>query len=143
MPNPTPEEALQIAQAFAGFAATVENYRFDHASALSEEQQANLRKMETSLRATSDKIADLGINWALDSVQDAIQGLGAITKKVNADIKTLTDINKVLQVIGVVAQVGAAFATGNPSGIATALAGAVSALDAGPAGGGKVSGAGG
>jgi hypothetical protein len=128
MPNPTQDQALQIAQAFSGFATTVENYRFDHAGALSDLQQANLRNVEASLRATSDNFVDMGINLALDNVQDALQGLGTITTKLNADLKKLTDINQAFQVIGVLIQVGAAFATGNPAGIATALAGAVPAL---------------
>ncbi|MGA3073384.1 MAG: hypothetical protein ABSG56_06805 [Bryobacteraceae bacterium] len=145
MPNPTQDQALQIAQAFSGFATTVENYRFDHSSALSDLQQANLRNVETWLRATSNNFVDMGINLALDDVQDALQGLGAITTKLNEDLKTLADINKAFQVIGVLLQVGTAFATGNPAGIATALEGAVTKLTtlgaAAPAQDNKVSGA--
>jgi hypothetical protein len=133
MPNPTQDQALQIAKAFAGFARTVENYRFDHFNALSDLQQANLRNLETSLRAISNSFVDKGINLALDNVQEALQGLGAITTKLNEDLKTLTDINKAFQVIGVLIQVGAAFATGNPAGIATTLGDAVAALTAPPA----------
>jgi len=75
----------------------------------------------------------MGINLALGNVQDALQGLGVITTKLNEDLKTPTDINKAFQVIGVLIQVGAAFATGNPAGIATALVDAVAALTAPPA----------
>jgi hypothetical protein len=130
MPNLTQDQALQIAKVFAGFAKTVEDYRFTHFSALTELQQSSLRNIEATLRATSNDFLDKGINLALDDVQFALDKLGEITDTINHDLKTLADVNKALQVVGVLMQLGTAFATGNPAGIVSALGSAVKDLQA-------------
>jgi hypothetical protein len=136
MPNLTESQALQIAQDFSGFATAVENYRFAHFDALTDLQESSLRNVETSLRATSNDFIDMGINLALDDVQGALQGLSDVTAKLNKDLTTLSDINKAMQVVSVLMQLGTAFATGNPAGFATALQSAVSTLSAKSTGGG-------
>lgn len=128
MPNITSDQALQIARTFSGFASTVQNYRFDHFDDLSDLQEANLRNVENSLRTISDNYIDKGINMVLDNIQGALDGLGQVTKLVNTDVKKLDDVNKALQVITVLVQLGAAFATGNPVGIASAIGSSISAL---------------
>ena len=132
MPNITQDQSLQIAQAFAGFANTVQNYRFAHFNALTDLQEASLRNVEATLRATSDNFLDMGINLALDNVQDALDGLSKVTDMINKDLTTLADINKAIQFVGVLVQLGTAFATANPTGIVSALGSAVSALTPDP-----------
>src|SRR5277367_2637465 len=119
MVNIAQDQALQIARTFAGFANTVEDYRFTHFANLDDLQEANLRNMESSLRTTSNNFLNLGINLALDNVQGALDGLGSITTLLNSDLKTLRDIDSALHVVGVLMQLGTAFATGNPAGIAS------------------------
>jgi hypothetical protein len=130
MPNVTQDEALRIAQAFARFANTVEDYRFDHFAALTNLQRANLLNLEGTLRATSNNFLNFGINLALDNVQTALDQLSQVTELINSDLKVLADINKAIQVIGVLVQLGTAFATGSPGGIISALQGAVTDLTA-------------
>ena len=121
MPQLTKDEALQIAQAFASFAKTVENYRFAHFRDLTDLQEASLRNVENTLRTTSNNFLDLGINLALDDVQGALDSLGGITTKLNEDLTRLTNIDKALQAVGALVQLGTAFATGQPAAIAGAL----------------------
>ena len=130
MPNPTQDQALQIAKAFAGFATSVEDYRFAHFASLTDLQQASLLNLEGTLRSTSNNFLNMGINLVLDNVQNALDGLGQITTLLNKDLKVLADINKAIQVVGVLVQLGTAFATANPAGIASALGGAVTTLTA-------------
>ncbi len=130
MANITQEQALQIARVFAGFANTVEDYRFTHFDDLNDLQEANLRNVESTLRTISNDFLNMGINLALDDVQSALDGLGSITTLLNNDLKTLQDVNKALQVVGVLMQLGIAFATGNPAGIASAIGSTVTALKA-------------
>jgi len=130
MPNPTQNQALQIAQAFASFATSVENYRFEHFANLTELQQASFLNIEGSLRNTSNDFLNMGINLVLDNVQNALDGLGQITTLLNNDLKVLADINKAIQVVGVLVQLGTAFATANPAGIVSALGSAVTTLTA-------------
>lgn len=130
MPTLTKDEALRIAQAFAGFAKTVENYRFAHFSQLTDLQEASLRNVETTLRTTSNNLLDLGINLSLDDVSDALEALGDITNKLNKDLTTLTNIDKALQVVGALVQLGTAFATGSPPAIVAAFKSTVAALPA-------------
>ncbi len=130
MPNATQNQALQIAQAFAGFATSVENYRFAHFAALTALQQANLLNLEGALRNTSNNFLNMGINLILDNVQNAVDGLGQVTTLMNKDLKVLADINKAIHVVGVLVQLGTAFATANPAGIAAAIGSAVTTLTA-------------
>jgi hypothetical protein len=76
MPNLTQDQALQIAQSFARFASTVENYRFDHFDNLTDLQEGSLRSVEQSLRTTSNNFLDLGINLSLGNVQGALDSWG-------------------------------------------------------------------
>jgi hypothetical protein len=55
MPNPTRDQALQIAKAFAGFATTVENYRFDHFNALT----ADSGRCRSAFRGDGDRHSEL------------------------------------------------------------------------------------
>ncbi len=128
MPNPNQNQSLQIAQAFEGFANTVSSYRFAHFANLSEQQLADLIDFEAALRKTSNHFLNVGVNLLLDNVQNALDGLGKITTLLNNDLKTLADINKAIQVAGVVVQLGTAFATANPAGIASALESAITSL---------------
>jgi hypothetical protein len=70
----------------------------------------------------------MGINLTLDNVQSALDGLGSITTLLN--LKSLQDINNALQIVGVLMQLGTAFATENPAGIASAIGSTVTALKA-------------
>jgi hypothetical protein len=72
----------------------------------------------------------MGINLTLDNVQSALDGLGSITTLLNSDLKSLQDINNALQIVGVLMQLGTAFATENPAGIASAIGSTVTALKA-------------
>jgi hypothetical protein len=130
MPNVTQDEALKIAQAFSRYANTVEDYRFDHFATLDDMPRANLLNLEATLRATSNNFLNFGINLALDNVQHSLDQLGQVTTLINNDLKVLADIDKAVQVIGVLANLGTAFATGNPVGIAAALQGAIKDLTA-------------
>src|SRR5258708_30872824 len=98
MSNITQDQVLQIARAFAGFAYTVEDYRFTHFDDLNDLQEANLRNVEATLRTTSNNFLDMGIDLALDNVQSALDGLGHITTTLNNDLKSLQSINNALKV---------------------------------------------
>ncbi len=130
MPNLTQNQALQIAQAFSGFANTVEDYRFAHFDALTDLQRASLLNIEGSLRTSSNDFLNMGVNLVLDNVQDALDGLGEVTNLLNHDLAVLADINKAIHVVGVLLQLGTAIATGNPASIVAAIGGAVTALTA-------------
>jgi hypothetical protein len=128
MPKVTQDNALKIAKAFSGFANAVDDYRFAHFTTLDDLQQANLLSLAGTLRATSNNFLNFGINLALDNVQHSLDQLGQVTTLINDDLKVLADIGKAVEVIGVLAGLGTAFATGNPIGIATALQGAIKDL---------------
>jgi len=130
MPSLTQDQALQIARSFARFASTVENYRFDRYDNLTELQEGRHRSVEQSLRTTSNSFLDLGINLSLGNVQGALDSLGQITTTLNEDLAHLNDVNKALQVVGVLVQLGTAFATANPEAIASALKASVDTLTA-------------
>lgn len=128
MPKLTQNQALQIAQAFSGFANTVEDYRFVHFDALTDLQRASLLNIEGSLRTSSNDFLNMGVNLVLDNVKDALDGLGEVTNLLNHDLTVLVDINKAIHVVGVLLQLGTAIAIGNPAGIVAAIRGAVTAL---------------
>ncbi len=128
MQNPTQGQVLQLAQAFSGFAKAVADYRFAQFDNLTDAQVANLQNAEDALRSASLNLANIGINLALDSVQGALDGLSAITGVLKKDLAKIADINKALQVVAVLFQLGTAVATGNPAGIAGAIQSAVTAL---------------
>jgi hypothetical protein len=128
MANLTQDQALKIARTFAGFANTVEDYRFTHFVELNDLQEANLRNIEATLRTTSNNFLNMGINLSIENVHSALDGLGSITTLLNSDLKTLQDINKALQVVGALMELGTAFATGNPAGIASAIGNTVTGL---------------
>jgi hypothetical protein len=128
MENPTQGQVLQLAQLFSGFAKSVGDYRFAQFNNLTDTQVTDLQNAEDALRSASLKLADIGINLALDSVANALSGLGAITAVLKKDLTTIGDINKALQVVAVLFQLGTAVASGNPSGIAGAIQSAVTAL---------------
>jgi hypothetical protein len=121
MPNPTQDQALQIAQTFSGFATTVENYRFAHFDVLTSAQESHLRYVETSLRAVSNTLVDSGINLALDNIQDVLDGLSHATAQLNNQLNILADADKALQVIGVLVPLGTAFATINAAEVQAAV----------------------
>lgn len=128
MQNPTQGQVLELAQEFSGFAKSVGDYQFAQFDNLTDAQITNLQNAEDALRSASLTLADMGINLALDSVQDALDGLGAITAVLKKDLAKIADINKALQVVAVLFQLGTAVASGNPSGIAGAIQSAVTAL---------------
>jgi hypothetical protein len=127
MPNLTSDQAFKVAQALSDLSAAVDDFRFAHPD-LPEPRQDQLRDSADSLRAASDKFADIGINVALDNVQGALDGLGQITGKINNDLTKLADLNKAFQIIGVLVELGTACATANPGGIITAISDTVNAL---------------
>ena len=128
MPKLTQNQALQIAQAFSGFANTVEDYRFAHFDAFTDLQRASLLNIEGSLRTSSNDFLNMGVNLVLDNVKDALDGLGEVTNLLNHDLTVLVDINKAIHVVGVLLQLGTAIAIGNPAGIVAAIRSAVTAL---------------
>lgn len=128
MPNLTKDQALQIAQMFSGFAQAVEDYRFAHLSELSDFQVTSLRNVESQLRRTSDDFIDEGMNHAIDDAATALTSLGEVTGLLRSDLAKLADINRALQVVTGLVQLGAAFATGSPAGIASALQSTFEAL---------------
>jgi hypothetical protein len=128
MQNPTQAQVLQLAQAFSGFARAVGDYRFAQFDNLTDAQVTSLQNAEDALRSASLNLANIGINLALDNVHGALDGLGAITGVLKNDLAKIADINKALQVVAVLFQLGTAVATGNPAGIAGAIQSAVTAL---------------
>lgn len=119
---------MQLAQAFSGFAKSVGDYQFAQFDHLTDAQITNLQNAEDALRSASLTLANMGINLALNSVQDALDGLGAITTVLKEDLTKIADINKALQVVSVLFQLGTAVASGSPSGIAGAIQSAVTAV---------------
>lgn len=128
MPKITPDQAMQIAQSFSGFARAVEDFRFNHMNDLTDIQESALRNAETSLRKTSDDFLDMGVNAVLDDAQGAIDGLGKVTTLLNKDLTTLTTINTALQIAGSLLQLATGFATMNPAGITSGIASTVGVL---------------
>ena len=128
MPNLTNDESLRIAQMFRGFATAVDDYRFAHLAELTDSQASGLQKDASTLRKTAGDFVDQGINRAIDDVQAALAGLGQVTDMLKSNLEKLGAIDRALGVVTSLVQLGAAFATGNPGGIASALASTVSAL---------------
>jgi hypothetical protein len=96
MQNPTQGQVLQLAQAFSGFAKSVGDYQYAQFNNLTDAQVTNLQNAEDALRSASLKLADIGINLALDGAQNALSGLGAITAVLKKDLTTIGNINKAL-----------------------------------------------
>jgi hypothetical protein len=130
MPGITEDQALQIVQTLRKIADTVDDYRQDHMSDLGDQQEADLRRAEMSLRKASDQVDNAGINLALDEAQEALSGLGKVTELLKADVSKLADVTKSLQIVTALVQIGTAFAAGNPGGIVSAIGSAVTALSA-------------
>jgi|HubBroStandDraft_6_1064221.scaffolds.fasta_scaffold429370_2 hypothetical protein len=130
MPGITKDQALQIAETLRKIADTVRDYRVAHLSDLGDEQEADLRRAEMSLRKASDEVDNAGINLALDDAQESLAGLGKVTQLLKADVSKLANVTKSLQIVAALVQIGTAFAEGNPEGILSAIGSAVTTLSA-------------
>jgi hypothetical protein len=130
MPGITKDQALQIAETLRKIADTVRDYRVAHLSDLGDEQEADLRRAEMSLRKASDEVDNAGINLALDDAQESLAGLGKVTQLLKADVSKLANVTKSLQIVAALVQIGTAFAEGNPGGILSAIGSAVTTLSA-------------
>ena len=97
------------------------DYRVAHLSDLGDQQEADLRRAEMSLRKASDQVDNAGINLALDDAQEALSGLGKVTQLLKADVSKLADVTKSLEIVTALVQIGTAFAEGNPGGIVSAI----------------------
>ena len=128
MPGITKDQALQIAETLRKIADTVRDYRVAHLSDLGDEQEADLRRAEMSLRKASDEVDNAGINLALDDAQESLAGLGKVTQLLKADVSKLADVTKGLEIATALIQIGTAVASGNLSGIASGIESAVTAL---------------
>jgi hypothetical protein len=128
MPSLTTDQAAQIEQNLRGIAKTVENFRFDHMSDLSDTRLADLQKAETSLLKASEALNTAEMNLVMDDADGAIAGLGKVTGLLKADVSKLADVTKGLEIATAFIQIGTAVASGNLNGIASGIESAVKAL---------------
>jgi hypothetical protein len=120
MPRLTKDQARQLARVFNAVAAEITKYRLDHFPELPPTRRSELARLEGRLRETSNDFSDLAINLTLDSVEETLNELCAITGQVATAVEKLENVREVVKIATNTLKLGAAITTGNAGAIVEA-----------------------
>jgi len=127
----TAAQALQLAKDYNESSNAIGDFRLKNWDKLSAEERLVLGKTGRALLDQSQDLITYAVGKILDDTQASLNDIRKATADANQTIKTINDIKKVISIGAALVTLAAAIYTENPSGIASALKGLISAVDAG------------
>jgi hypothetical protein len=124
----TQDQARALAEDFFEISKAVGDYRFRHFDDLTPDQLNALHSLQQQLSNQSNHFTAVAIQITLDDLQPTLDKINQITGQVNQAITTLNNIRRVITIATSIVSLGAAFASGSPGTIASAIQDTVGAL---------------
>jgi hypothetical protein len=125
MANLTPQEATNLSDYLADLNKSIEDYRYDKTKNLSDSQKQAIDDYIDQISNAAQDLLALSTNLVMNEVQASLTQLESVTTQINTTLKTLTDIQKVINIAASVATLGSAIISEDPKGIGNAITGLV------------------
>lgn len=121
----TQQQARALAQLFSDLSEALLGYRSDNWDKLTEEQRSTMEALQKGLLHFSYDLTIEAVRQTLDDIAVPVQHISDAKDKMNAAIKKLSDVNKVIGLAAAAIKLGAAIVTGQPAAIGTAIKDAI------------------
>lgn len=123
----TADQAYQLATWYNSLARAIGDYRFDNWNKLSEEERTKLENKEYSVRNASTDFVELALRLTLTDLAGTLKRIKQATDQMKSAIKHLQNVGKAIKIATAAVTLGGAIVSMNPSAIAEAIGGAISA----------------
>lgn len=130
MPQMTPDQADELANAALNLKKAVGAFRNTFFATLTEDQREDLQSLAAELGDETDHLTAVAIKLSLADLQQSLTHLRDIAKGVNGAVAHLGELRKVLTVTASLISLGSAIATGDPAGVLSALSSTSAAIRA-------------
>jgi hypothetical protein len=124
----TAAQALQLAKDYNESSNAIGDFRLKNWDKLSAEERLVLGNTGRTLLDHSQDLITYAVGKILDDTQASLNDIRKATADANQTIKTIKNIKKVISIGAALVALAAAIYTENPSGIASAVKGVITAV---------------
>jgi hypothetical protein len=124
----TVAQALQLAKDYNESSNAIGDFRLKNWDKLSAEERLVLGNTGRTLLDHSQDLITYAVGKILDDTQASLNDIRKATADANQTIKTIKEIKKVISIGAALVALAAAIYTENPSGIASAVKGVITAV---------------
>jgi hypothetical protein len=124
----TADEAIALAKSYNQSGNAVGQFRLKYWDQMSDEQRLVLGNIANSLFDHSQDLTTYAAGKILDDTQSSLDQIQKATAQANQVIQRINGVKKVITIGTALVSLGAAIYSENPSGIANALQGVISAV---------------
>lgn len=125
----TSKQVNELANNFLALAQTLGDYRYKKNSSLTKSQNQKLREAHKRTLDYSDDLYTLSATLVMNDVETSLSKLNAITKKIKETYKSISSVQKVINISTSVVTLGASIFSLNPQAIVDSLGNLQEALD--------------
>ena len=121
MANLTSDQAIQLSDNFFHLSAAITDFRIANWERLSIEENKGLSETGFKLLKLGEDILALATTLIMDEVADSLAQINTITEDIKGTIKSLTNIQKGLNVAAAILVLGVAILNRDPRGIGKSI----------------------
>jgi|GEM_PF-546238 hypothetical protein len=121
MANLTFDQAKQLSDNFYLLGMAIGDFRYHNWDRLTHEENKELSVTQYSFLKYGEDILAFATTLVMDEVVDSLQKINTITKEINDTIRTLTNIQKGLNVAAAVLILGVAIMNRDTNGIGSSI----------------------
>lgn len=123
MPNLNSKQARELAINFFALANLIGEYRYEYKESLSTPHKIELKNLYDEISLSGTQMLAISTKLAMDEVKESLLQIDTITIQIKNSIKTLKDIQKVINIATTIVNLGSSIISKNPLAIATAING--------------------